>query len=166
MGVTGSITEENPALLSMASVVTVLHLLKLMGNNLRNQSLLGSFSAVGSLVLKMGSLLTLLSSDSNPAYLVLVSSSLFLLAIAVNWWIEKRLITGESANDEKKTFLRAAHSLIFPLPLEMQDQQQALGLSLQLLVGNVMAAIMGFSMPLLMGVANEAVITQNMTKAF
>jgi len=164
--VTGSITEENPALLSMVSVVTVLHLLKLLGNNLKNQSLLGSFSAVGSLVLKMGSLLSLLSSDSNPAYLVLVSSSLFLLSIAVNWWTEKRLITGESANDEKKTFLRAAHSLVFPLPLERQDKQQALGLSLQLLVGNVAAAIMGFSMPLLVGVINETVITQNLIKSF
>ena len=112
--VTGSITEESPALLSLASVVTVLHLLKLLGNNLKNQGLLGAFSVVGSLALKMGSLLSLLSSDSNPAYLVSVSIILFLLAIAVNWWIEKRLITGEIANDEKKTFLRAAHSLIFP----------------------------------------------------
>ena len=88
------------------------------------------------------------------------------MALAANLWLEKRFLISETEEEEKKSFLRAAHSLIFPLAPEVQNKKQLLGVNLQLLVGNIAVASLGFLVSLTVGVPENMLITQNMVKSF
>jgi hypothetical protein len=172
----GTVSQENPTLLSLATLTLGLHLAKLFFHILKKQSSgdlsrevvaqlgLASLPVASSLVVKIVSLLTFLSSTSS--YIILYACLMFVLALAATCWIQKKFLADDTEEEEKKTFLRAAHSMIFPILPELATRKQVLGVTLQLLVGNIAAAILGFSVPLGEGVAEDLFITQNMVKAF
>ena len=170
MANTGAIARGDQTLLSLSIVTVVLHLVKLL-INMKNQSSgnlsldVVVLSMISSVIVKIVSLVSLLSSDVGTLYVVLLGCLMFILALVANYWLENRFLTYDIGDEQKKTFLRAAHSLIFPLALEQQNRKQVNGSSLQLLVGNIAAEIMGFSMALTLGVAEDLFITQNMIKA-
>lgn len=116
-----------------------------------------------SLIGKAVGILVLLSSKTD--YGVLIGCVVFSLGVAVNLGFETKFLSTVNENEVKNTWLRAVHSMIFPMAPELKTKKHILGVSLQILVGNLAAAALGFSAAFSVGLAEGMFITTNMVKA-
>jgi hypothetical protein len=171
----GIISMTKPAILVVSASTATLHLFKLVINMMVNyikeeesfRNIIATiYPILGSLTLKTVSLVVLFSSSTtfSPLYGCLA----FLLALAANWQLEKKLVFSDNTEVEVKTlWIRAVESLIFPLPPEPGSRGTSIfGVTLQLLLGDITAATLGFTMALAVGVPEGLFLTQNMVKAF
>jgi hypothetical protein len=161
----------NPTIISISATLASLHLIQLSRNIINQQTMektscnvsiriyITSFSIVSSLVLKTLPIVVLLSS--RTAYSVPLACLIFLLALCVNWVLERKLCSSTDGS----TWLRSAHSLIFPLAPRTPGRRAALGAALQLLVGNLAAVALGSTVALIEGVVHNIFITTNIVKA-
>ena len=171
----GSIRRTDPALFSVSVSTAVLHITKLMINIFKNQlrrenilinNIFAIFPIASSISLKIVAVLVLLSSKTSfsPLYGCIV----FSLALGASWILEKKLVSRDNIEVEVKTkWSRSVSSLIFPLNPEPRNRRTAdTGICLQLLVGDLAAMILGFTVALAVGVSQGIFLTQNMVKAF
>ena len=170
----GIIRVTEPTLFVISTISAILHLIKSIGNMTKNQirendsfmmNILEIFPVIGTLTLKIVSVVVLLSSSTtfSPIYGCLIC----LLALAANWQLEKKLVSGDNMEEEVKTpWIRAVESLIFPIIPELGSRRTAvLGVSLQLLVGDLTFAAAGFITTLWIGVSDGLYFTKNMAQA-
>ena len=138
----------------------MLHLTSLLINTLRPQrNPVVWFSVVSSVLLKILSIISLLAADTSPFSIVLFCCTLGIFTYFVIYWLEKKLTTSDD-----KLFLKVVQTAIFPLPVEIQNTKSLIP-CMQLLVGNTAAAIMGFSMTLVVGVSvKNMFITYNIVQ--
>jgi hypothetical protein len=84
-----------------------------------------------------------------------------LVALVANWFLEKKLC----GPTDGSSWLRAAHSLIFPLAPRAPGRRAALGAALQLAVGNITATTLGALIGLQSENTGSQFITTSMMKA-
>ena len=174
LAASGMIIMTEPAILVVSVSTATLHLFKLVINIIMNyikeeesfsKTIVTIYPILGSLTLKTVSLVVLFSSSTtfSPLYGCLA----FLLALAANWQLEKKLGSRDNTEEEVKTvWIRAVEGLIFPLsPEPGRSRTSVLSASLQLLLGDLTAATLGFTVALLVGVQEGLFLTQNMVKA-
>ena len=95
-----------------------------------------------------------------------VAALLWFWPFVFNFFIEKKLVNTETEEQEvNMTWLRATHSLIFPLAPEQQSKRANLGASLQLVVGDISAMAVGFTVTSLAGLVKGIFLTPNMWMA-
>ena len=99
--------------------------------------------------------------SSNTAYVVPLSCIYLLPALAASWFLEQKMC----CSTDGSSWLRAAHSLIFPLAPRAPGRRAALGAALQLLVGNLTAIALGSTVTLMEGVMDNIFITPNIVIA-
>ena len=112
-----------------------------------------------SLLMKTTSMVFLLSS--NTAYVVPLSCIYLLPALAASWFLEQKLC----CSTDGSSWLRAAHSLIFPLAPRAPGRRAALGAALQLLMGNLAVVALASTVALMEGVVDNIFVTPNIVKA-
>jgi hypothetical protein len=163
----GIITLGTPTLFLLSTGTLMIHLVRLLMIIVHKKGtgdIMLIFPVASSLILKVFAMLVLLSYKADNSIMVwFLVCFVFSLVLVVNLWLEQKFQSGQT--EEKKAFLRAAHSVIFPLASEVQTKKQLICLSLQLFVGNIAAAIFCFSVSLGAAVTEDMFITQNMVKA-
>ena len=121
----GIISLDKPALFLLSTGIVMLHLVKMLINLIQNQKTvdpLQIFPVASILTVKIFSMVILLSYKTDNSIMVwCLACFLFLLVLTVNLRLEQKYQTGQ--NEEKKTFLKAAHSMIFPLAPELEDKK-------------------------------------------
>ena len=167
----GRISMNNPAIFSMFIITVGLHMLKLGTNILKKQgqfsvgaAAVKCFPVMSSLLVKAIAILLLLSADSywGPLYGLATVS----LAFSLNYWIEKKFVSTETEDQEiNMTWMRTAHSLIYPLEHELPTKNVNLGKSLQLLLGDFAALACGLTVNYLAEITKGLFLTHNMVMA-
>ena len=169
----GRLSMTQPALFTFFTITVGIHCMKLVVNIVKKQahsgfsrfSTIEIFPIISSLMLKVVATSVLLSSNTN--YVILYSCLTVILALMFNYWIEKKLVSEADVEEQEinMTWMKATHSLIFPLEPQLPTRRAQLGVSLQLLVGDLAAAAGGFTPALWMGVTEGLFLTDNMVQA-
>ena len=168
----GKVSLSEPALFSFFTLAAGSHFLKLVINIVKKKtseedtsiSGLKIYPIISSLLVKTVAVLFMLSSNTN--YAPLCCCIAMVLAFVFNFWIEKKLVNTETEEPEvNMTWLRATHSLIFPLAPEQKSRKAYLGASLQLVVGDMSAVAVGFTVTSLAGLVKGLFLTPNMGMA-
>jgi hypothetical protein len=162
---------DTPATITISTTTAALHLVQLGRNVIKQQIreeetddvaiklFMTTFPVASSLLLKTLFIVFLLSSKT--AYSAPLACFTVLFVLGLNLFLERKMCGATDGS----SWLRAAHSLIFPLAPRTQGRRAALGAALQLLVGNLCALAVGSTVALTTGVTDNIFITTNIVKA-